>query len=428
MGRPLILLQLSDPHIGATWAGGDPVAGLAATVEAVRRLPDRPDAVLISGDIADNADPEEYALVRELAGRLEAPAYVLPGNHDDRDTLRRCFDLPGTSGTPVQYTAEIGSVRRRADAQAPPDGRHHALELPRLPEALHDVEHTAVREATPGDLAGRAHEVAGVAEPPVVDEEHPALRLQGAADELPERLEVPARHVRVPEAEEADVELARRLPLEDVGQDVVGRAAGPRAVQLEHLGDGVDGGRAIRVPDEVSGPDPGPGGELEDVAARPERLERRFELPHVGEPAGCGLGVEGVAGAAEPPVVVLGRPLAVVPPLLGEQPVDRGLVHAGDSIPAARLASRMWRGRSARVGAAAVAALASRLSERDRQVALIFLLMRGGGSKRTSRTPISPANSFASQAGTFRGGGAPSASAMAGITSRAGAGSSSATL
>lgn len=30
------------------------------------------------------------------------------------------------------------------------------------------------------------------------------------------------------EAEEADVELAWRLPLEDVGEDVVGRAAGPR--------------------------------------------------------------------------------------------------------------------------------------------------------------------------------------------------------
>ncbi len=43
-------------------------------------------------------------------------------------------------------------------------------------------------------------------------------------------------------------------------------------------------------------------------------------------------------------------------------------------------------------------------------------------------TASSPATSFASQGGTFRGGGAPSASAKARITSRAGAGSSSATL
>ena len=78
-------------------------------------------------------------------------------------------------------------------------------------------------------------EVAGVAEPRVVDEEHPPVGLQRSTDELPERLEVPARHVRVPEAEEADVELARRLPREDVGEDVLGRTARPRAVQLEHL-------------------------------------------------------------------------------------------------------------------------------------------------------------------------------------------------
>src|SRR5436309_15457072 len=98
------------------------------------------------------------------------------------------------------------AVRRRADAQAHPAGRHFALELSGLPDALDDVELAAVREAAPGDLAGRAHEMAGVAEPRVVNEEHPALRLQRAADELPERLEVPGRHVRVPEAEEADVE------------------------------------------------------------------------------------------------------------------------------------------------------------------------------------------------------------------------------
>src|ERR671918_379041 len=152
----------------------------------------------------------------------------------------RNFERPRRSAGLRARGGDEVAVRRRADGQAPPDARHLALELPRFPEALDDVELAAVREATPGDLAGRAHEVAGVAEPRVVDEEHPALRLQRAADELPERLEVPARHVRVPEAEEADVEVARRLPLEDVGEDVVGRAAGPGAVQLEHLGDGVD--------------------------------------------------------------------------------------------------------------------------------------------------------------------------------------------
>jgi 3',5'-cyclic AMP phosphodiesterase CpdA len=111
MGKPFVVVQLSDPHIGATWAGGDPVGGLAAVVESVRRLPDGPDAVLISGDLADNAADGEYELVRELVARLDAPLYVLPGNHDDRDALRRCFGLTGRAGTPLQYSAELGPLR-----------------------------------------------------------------------------------------------------------------------------------------------------------------------------------------------------------------------------------------------------------------------------------------------------------------------------
>jgi 3',5'-cyclic AMP phosphodiesterase CpdA len=74
-------------------------------------MPDVPDAVLMSGDLADNAADAEYELVHELLAQLGAPVYVLPGNHDDRDALRRHFDLPGAVGTPVQYTVELGPLR-----------------------------------------------------------------------------------------------------------------------------------------------------------------------------------------------------------------------------------------------------------------------------------------------------------------------------
>lgn len=112
MARPFLLVQLSDPHVGATWADDvDPVAGLVSAVEAVRRFPDAPDAVLMSGDLAENAADAEYEIVRELLAQLGAPVYVLPGNHDERDTLRRHFDLPGGMGTPVQYGVDLGPVR-----------------------------------------------------------------------------------------------------------------------------------------------------------------------------------------------------------------------------------------------------------------------------------------------------------------------------
>src|SRR5919201_387820 len=111
MAKPFLLVQLSDPHIGATWGIGDPVAGLTAAVEAVRRLRGDPDAVLLSGDLADNAADGEYEFVREALAQLGAPVYVVAGNHDDRDRLRRHFDVPGPPGAPVQYAVDVGPLR-----------------------------------------------------------------------------------------------------------------------------------------------------------------------------------------------------------------------------------------------------------------------------------------------------------------------------
>jgi hypothetical protein len=93
----------------------------------------------------------------------------------------------------------------------------------------------------------------------------------------------------VPEPEEADVELAGRLPSEDIGEDILGCAACPGAVQLEHLVDGVDGGHTIRKAEELLGPHSCSGGELEDVTPRSERFERSLKLSYIGEPAGFGL-------------------------------------------------------------------------------------------------------------------------------------------
>ena len=53
MGAPFLIVQLSDPHIGAEWAGDDSVPRLAAAVESVRGIK-QPDAVLVTGDLADH--------------------------------------------------------------------------------------------------------------------------------------------------------------------------------------------------------------------------------------------------------------------------------------------------------------------------------------------------------------------------------------
>ena len=72
------ILHLSDPHFG----------GLAdiRQIEAVEHmLPDlRPDAVVISGDVAQRARHGEFQRARAFVNlvRETAPVHVIPGNHD----------------------------------------------------------------------------------------------------------------------------------------------------------------------------------------------------------------------------------------------------------------------------------------------------------------------------------------------------------
>ncbi len=108
---PFRLAQISDPHLGASWEGIDPEAGLRRVVAAVRALPDPPQALLVSGDLTDNGTPAEYARVRELLAPLGLEPHVLPGNHDLRGPLREAFGLPGTGEEPVSHVADFGPLR-----------------------------------------------------------------------------------------------------------------------------------------------------------------------------------------------------------------------------------------------------------------------------------------------------------------------------
>src|SRR5215207_3017690 len=78
MSKLVLLVQLSDPHIGAEWGGGDPVAMLAAAVASVRALEPEPDAVLISGDLADTAAAAEYEQVLKLRTAVALPISSTP--------------------------------------------------------------------------------------------------------------------------------------------------------------------------------------------------------------------------------------------------------------------------------------------------------------------------------------------------------------
>jgi 3',5'-cyclic AMP phosphodiesterase CpdA len=111
MAPPTLLVQLSDLHIGGNENGMDPIPRLEAVIEAVRRLPNRPDAVLVSGDLTDDGAAEGYRVAREMLAGLEVPLHVIPGNHDDRRQLREAFGLPGSGDEPVNYSTRVVDLR-----------------------------------------------------------------------------------------------------------------------------------------------------------------------------------------------------------------------------------------------------------------------------------------------------------------------------
>jgi Icc protein len=78
-----LLAQISDPHIrldGADDENSGPA--LAAAVDRVLALDQLPDAVVVTGDIANSGDPREHERARELLAPLPMPIHLAAGNHD----------------------------------------------------------------------------------------------------------------------------------------------------------------------------------------------------------------------------------------------------------------------------------------------------------------------------------------------------------
>jgi 3',5'-cyclic AMP phosphodiesterase CpdA len=90
-----LLAQVTDLHIKAggklSYRVVDTEASLARCVEHILRLPQVPDAVLLTGDLTDFGKPEEYDNLARLLAPLPMPWYLMAGNHDDVATMRAKF-------------------------------------------------------------------------------------------------------------------------------------------------------------------------------------------------------------------------------------------------------------------------------------------------------------------------------------------------
>ena len=100
------IVQLSDLHLtrpGAELFGSSPLARLELAIDDILAQHGDADFCLLTGDLADAGGDDAYAALAVALRRLPMPCHLLPGNHDQREALRRHFpQLPGTGGDFIQ--------------------------------------------------------------------------------------------------------------------------------------------------------------------------------------------------------------------------------------------------------------------------------------------------------------------------------------
>lgn len=94
--RPVHLVQLSDFHlledpVGQLDQGLAPEPRLRQVLRALAEEEDRPDLLLVTGDLAHRGSLEAYRRIARALAAFDVPWYVIPGNHDDPLHMRQGF-------------------------------------------------------------------------------------------------------------------------------------------------------------------------------------------------------------------------------------------------------------------------------------------------------------------------------------------------
>jgi 3',5'-cyclic-AMP phosphodiesterase len=114
-----MIVQISDLHIrqpGELVEGViDTFAYLSACIERINGLPQQPELVIVSGDLAEGGKPAEYRRLKGKLDELDVPYFVMPGNHDTRAGMREVFggtpSLPASGNRHLQYVIELRGLR-----------------------------------------------------------------------------------------------------------------------------------------------------------------------------------------------------------------------------------------------------------------------------------------------------------------------------
>jgi 3',5'-cyclic-AMP phosphodiesterase len=95
----MLVAQITDTHIttpGKLLMGVvDTASALERAVSALNSLDPLPDLTVLTGDLVENGELEEYDHLRTLLAPLRMPVLTIPGNHDAREPMREAFVAEG---------------------------------------------------------------------------------------------------------------------------------------------------------------------------------------------------------------------------------------------------------------------------------------------------------------------------------------------
>src|SRR5215475_886472 len=132
--KQLRIAQISDLHIKPpgvlAYGKVDTAKALERCVAALNAFIPAPDFVVISGDLADTPNVEEYDYLKRLLAPLKLPFAGIPGNHDSRELMRAAFpdaSYASSSGA-LNQKIEIGELDLLLLDSSVPGNPHGLLE------------------------------------------------------------------------------------------------------------------------------------------------------------------------------------------------------------------------------------------------------------------------------------------------------------
>jgi 3',5'-cyclic-AMP phosphodiesterase len=112
------IVQVSDPHVpanGFLFERVDPCARVRASVQMIAAAGCSPDALVLSGDLANQGEAEAYVRLRPIIDaalrRFDAKLLVAPGNHDDVALLRAHLLGRVPERGPLDEVVRVGGLR-----------------------------------------------------------------------------------------------------------------------------------------------------------------------------------------------------------------------------------------------------------------------------------------------------------------------------